>query len=89
MKPIETVAYWALLALGLLFVLALLLVVPGAMAAPADQVLVTRVLARLPDYAVDSDATVFYAGNPELNGVGRMPATFTPGPRTGPAERPF
>ena len=30
-----------------------------------------------------------YAGNPELNGVVTMPVTFTPGPRTGPAERPF
>ena len=49
----------------------------------------SRVLSRLPDYAVDRHATVFYAGNPELNGVVRMPATFTPGPRTGPAERPF
>ena len=59
------------------------------MARTMFQVLVSRVLARLPDYAVDSGATVFYAGNPELNGVVRMPATFTPGPRTGPAERPF
>ena len=29
------------------------------------------------------------AGNPALNGVVQMPATFTPGPVTGPAERPF
>ena len=59
------------------------------MARTMFQVLVRRVLARLPDYAVDREATQFYAGNPELNGVVRMPATFTPGPRTGPAERPF
>ncbi len=52
-------------------------------------VLLTEVLARLPDYAVDRGATRFYAGNPELNGVVTMPATFTPGPRLGPAERPF
>jgi cytochrome P450 len=59
------------------------------MARTMFQVLVERVLARLPDYAVDRGATQFYAGNPELNGVVRMPATFTPGPRTGPAEQPF
>jgi cytochrome P450 len=59
------------------------------MARTMFQVLVRRVLARLPDYAVDREATRFYAGNPELNGVVRMPATFTPGPRTGPAVRPF
>jgi hypothetical protein len=38
---------------------------------------------------VDRDATRFYAGNPELNGVVTMPATFTPGPRVGPRQRPF
>jgi cytochrome P450 len=59
------------------------------MARTMFQVLVRRVLARLPDYAVDREATQFYAGNPELNGVVRMPATFTSGPPTGPAERPF
>lgn len=53
------------------------------------QVLVGAVLARLPDYRVDRDATRFYAGNPELNGVVTMPATFTPGPRAGPRARPF
>jgi cytochrome P450 len=53
------------------------------------QVLMGEVLARIPDYAVDRDATQLYAGNPELNGVVRMPVTFTPGPRLGPAERPF
>jgi hypothetical protein len=52
-------------------------------------VLLTGVLARIPDYAVDRGATRFYAGNPELNGVAAMPATFTPGPRVGPRERPF
>ena len=53
------------------------------------QVLLRAVLARVPDYAVDRAATEFYAGNPELNGIVRMPATFTPGDRVGPAERPF
>ncbi len=53
------------------------------------QVLVREVLDRIPDYAVDREATRFYDGNPELNGVVRMPATFTPGERKGPAERPF
>jgi cytochrome P450 len=53
------------------------------------QVLVAAVLARMPDYRVDREATRFYAGNPELNGVVTMPATFTPGQRAGPAERPF
>ena len=59
------------------------------MARTMFQVLLTAVLARIPDYAVDRAATRFYAGNPELNGVVTMPATFTPGPRLGPAARPF
>ncbi|HEX6422994.1 MAG TPA: cytochrome P450 [Acidimicrobiales bacterium] len=59
------------------------------MARTMFQVLVTHVLDRMPDYAVDHEATRFYAGNPELNGVVTMPAAFTPGPRVGPAERPF
>jgi hypothetical protein len=59
------------------------------MARTMFQVLVRQVLARIPDYEVDRDATQFYEGNPELNGVVRMPARFTPGTRTGPAERPF
>lgn len=53
------------------------------------QVLLREVLTRIPDYRVDRAATTFYAGNPELNGVVRMPAAFTPGARVGPAERPF
>jgi len=59
------------------------------MARTMFQVLVREVLARIPDYVVDHDRTELYAGNPELNGVVTMPVTFTPGPRTGPAERPF
>jgi cytochrome P450 len=59
------------------------------MARTMFQVLLTEVLARIPDYAVDGEATRFYAGNPELNGVVSMPVTFTPGPRVGPRQRPF
>lgn len=59
------------------------------MARTMFQVLVRHVLARIPDYRIDREATQFYAGNPELNGIVRMPATFTPGPRVGPHERPF
>ena len=53
------------------------------------RVLVREVLTRIPDYVVDRDGTELYDGNPELNGVVRLPATFTPGPRVGPATRPF
>jgi len=59
------------------------------MARTLFQVMVAEVLARIPDYRVDHAATRFYHGNPELAGVVQMPATFTPGPRTGPKERPF
>ncbi|HLM64600.1 MAG TPA: cytochrome P450 [Acidimicrobiales bacterium] len=59
------------------------------MARTMFKVLLTEVLTRIPDYSVDRQATRFYAGNPELNGVVRMPVTFTPGPRTGPRDRPF
>jgi cytochrome P450 len=59
------------------------------MARTMFQVLVGEVLARIPDYEVDLAGTQLYAGNPELNGVVRMPVRFTPGTRLGPAERPF
>lgn len=59
------------------------------MARTMFQVLMDEVLARIPDYEVDLDRTQLYAGNPELNGVVRMPVRFTPGPRLGPTERPF
>ncbi len=59
------------------------------MARTMFQVLLTEVLTRIPDYRVDRSATRFYAANPELNGIVTMPATFTPGPRVGPQERPF
>lgn len=59
------------------------------MARSMFQVLMAEILSRIPDYRIDRDATRFYAGNPELNGVVTMPATFPPGSRTGPTERPF
>ncbi|WP_426574696.1 cytochrome P450 [Aquihabitans sp. McL0605] len=59
------------------------------MARTMFQVLITEVLTRIPDYEIDADGVQLYAGNPELNGVVHLPATFTPGPRLGPAERPF
>ena len=59
------------------------------MARTMFQVLLGEVLTRIPDYRVDREATRFYATNPELNGIVTLPATFTPGPRVGPAERPF
>lgn len=59
------------------------------MARSMFQVLMAEILSRIPDYRIDRDGTRFYAGNPELNGVVTMPATFPPGSRTGPTERPF
>jgi cytochrome P450 len=59
------------------------------MARTMFKVLLRHVLTRLPDYRVDREQTRFYEGNPELNGVVRMPATFTPGPVHGPPQRPF
>ena len=59
------------------------------MARTMFRVLMRAVLTRIPDYEIDRGATELYQGNPELNGVIRMPATFTPGPRVGEAARPF
>jgi cytochrome P450 len=59
------------------------------MARTMFQVLLTEVLTRIPDYRVDREGTRFYSTNPELNGIVMLPATFTPGPRVGPTERPF
>ena len=52
-------------------------------------VMVSEVLRRLPDYRVDTAAVRRYSGNPTLTGLVSLPATFTPGARTGPVERPF
>jgi cytochrome P450 len=51
-------------------------------------VVLREVLTRIPDYEIDRGATQLYDRNPNLNGVVRMPATFTPGPVVGPRERP-
>jgi cytochrome P450 len=59
------------------------------MARSMFQVLLREVLTRIPDYEIDREATQFYDRNPELNGVVRMAATFTPGPAVGPREPPF
>jgi cytochrome P450 len=53
------------------------------MARTMIRVLLSQVLARIPEYAVDRDATRFYTCNPSLNGIVRMPVTFTPGPLVG------
>ena len=52
------------------------------------QVLIREVLERIPDYQV-SEPPEFYDGNPLLNGLVRLPVTFTPGPRLGPEKPPF
>jgi len=53
------------------------------------QTMMTEVLTRIPDYAVDRAATRFYERNPVLNGVVCMPITFTPGERRGTGTPPF
>lgn len=53
------------------------------------QVLLSQVLARIPEYRIDREATRFYQGNPELAGVVTMPAQFEPGKRSGPDRKPF
>jgi cytochrome P450 len=52
------------------------------------QVLIREVLERIPDYQV-SEPPEFYDGNPLLNGLVKLPVTFTPGPRLGPDKPPF
>ncbi|HEU5082022.1 MAG TPA: cytochrome P450 [Acidimicrobiales bacterium] len=54
----------------------------------AFQILLREVLDRIPDYEV-AGPVEHYAGNPTLNGLVSLRATFTPGPRLGPATRPF
>jgi cytochrome P450 len=43
------------------------------------EVMVHAVLDRMPDYEIDLDVVERYAGNPTMDGVGRLPVTFTPG----------
>jgi cytochrome P450 len=60
----------------------------GRHIAQADfQVVVTEVLRRLPDYRLIEGAAVRYPTVGQVNGYVKMPARFTPGPRTGPSAR--
>ncbi len=59
------------------------------MARALFQIMMREVLSRIPDYQIDTEATRFYQGNPELTGVVTMPTTFTPGAVTGRSEAPF
>ena len=43
------------------------------------EVMVRAVLERMPDYEIDLDGVERYAGNPTMDGVGRLPVTFKPG----------
>jgi cytochrome P450 len=45
--------------------------------------MVTQVLDRMPDYDCDPDGAVHYDTIGVINGMRRLPATFTPGPRLG------
>ena len=51
------------------------------------EVMVKAVLDRLPDYEIDLDGVEQYRGNPTMNGVSKLPVTFTPGPSLG-TQRP-
>lgn len=53
------------------------------------EVMLTEVLRRIPDYEVDPVGFVPYPPSMLMNGVTRMPVTFTAGPRVGPTEAPF
>ncbi len=46
--------------------------------------MVTAVLDRMPDYTCDPEGTVHYDTIGVIQGMRRLPATFTPGPRLGP-----
>jgi cytochrome P450 len=50
--------------------------------------IVRGALERLPDYEIDVDNIDQYLGNPAMTGIVKMPATFTPGQKTGMA-RPY
>jgi cytochrome P450 len=51
------------------------------------QVVLTEVFRRLPDYRLVEGAAVRYPTVGQINGYVKMPARFTPGPRTGPNFR--
>lgn len=46
------------------------------------EIMVTEVLARLPDYVVDEGLATLYPAQGLVNGYVRLPITFTPAPRT-------
>ena len=48
-----------------------------------SEVMVKAVLDRIPDYQVDLDGVYQYRGNPSMTGLGKLPITFTPGPKRG------
>ena len=45
--------------------------------------MVTQVFERMPDYVCDRDGAVYYESIGVINGMRKLPATFTPGPRLG------
>lgn len=46
--------------------------------------MIVAVLDRMPDYVCDPDGAVHYQTTGVINGMSKLPATFTPGPRIGP-----
>jgi cytochrome P450 len=47
--------------------------------------MITQVLDRMPDFACDPEGTVHYETIGVIQGMRKLPATFTPGPRLGPS----
>jgi cytochrome P450 len=52
-------------------------------------VVIEQVLTRMGDYVVDESRTERYPSIGVINGLIRLPVTFTPGPRLGNAARPY
>lgn len=50
------------------------------------QIMLERVLERMPDFHVVEDEVVEYPLKSQINGIDTLPATFTPGPRVGAAR---
>jgi cytochrome P450 len=46
-----------------------------------SEIMVKAVLDRIPDYQVDLSGVDQYMGNPSMTGLGKLPVTFTPGPK--------
>src|SRR6201999_2837214 len=53
------------------------------MARMAFKTMLMAVLDRMPDYQCDSTGAVYYDTIGVINGMRKLPATFTPGPRVG------